>query len=45
MGRPEAATEDQVKLADGTILEPRREDEIVPEAPQWPASHRPRLYA
>ena len=39
---PEAATEDQVKLAAGTILDAPREDAIVPESPQWPASRRPR---
>ena len=38
---PEATSEDQVEIADGTILEPPGKDGSVPEAPQWPASHHP----
>ena len=40
---PKAATEDEVKLADGTILDPLWWDDTVHEEPQWPAPRRPRI--
>ena len=36
--------EDPVRLPDGTLVGAPLEDEIAPEAPQWPVPHHHRLY-
>ena len=41
--KPQATSDEEVKVADGTALDLPGEDETVPETPAWPAPLRPHL--